>query len=679
MSLIVHDEAAARPNSAFGTSSNANVEFDLMSQPVPSRPHPCSPGLTQLAFWFTESQKDVPSFEAIERVKPLHVVVPGTDEPPIECAFSIIQRTLAPDLSVPVDALGQEVAPLPSNLPMPMNIDEVMRRLEEQVGPDHIANRNMRSALRALGRVTNKPLEAIPTDPALLRALMDGASSATAGISSNRWMRVRSLVTSALTATGVPVMRGRISAEMTQSWGEMHAALPGKKLRFGLSRLLRWFSQAGIEPHQVDAAALANFRAAAVTTSLRSLPSTANQTFRLWNTAAAKVPGWPQIQATIERDVRRYAIAIDRFPASFRDELDRFLTRTTLPNPFADDYAPPVQASTAARRRRCLIEVASALVLSGFALENVVGLRVLVEPVNAATALQHLHDRRRGTKGSHLAQQAQLLVTLAKHHVRAAPADVERLKKFVNALTPPRPNMVERNRERLRQFDLPANLTALLHLPRRVLSQVERKGDKTHTTALRVMNALAVEILTVAPIRIDNLCGLEIDRHIVETKRGRHTTRHIIIPAKETKTQVPFEKELSPETCRLLDQYVTHYRPLIDDSSGPWLFPGRGGGRRTTTRFSTNISNFIFRETGLRIHSHLFRHLAAKIRLEHDHTDIETVRQVLGHKSSDTTLRSYADIRTDQALKRYESTVARLRDASPASSCIRNPGSKKRT
>jgi integrase len=87
------------------------------------------------------------------------------------------------------------------------------------------------------------------------------------------------------------------------------------------------------------------------------------------------------------------------------------------------------------------------------------------------------------------------------------------------------------------------------------------------------------------------------------------------------------------------------------------LFPGRDGGLRATTRFSTALSDFIFRETGIRMHAHLFRHFAGKIKLEDDPTDMETVRLILGHKTRATTERSYVELRNDQALQRYEETI----------------------
>jgi len=80
--------------------------------------------------------------------------------------------------------------------------------------------------------------------------------------------------------------------------------------------------------------------------------------------------------------------------------------------------------------------------------------------------------------------------------------------------------MTDKNRERLRQFDDPRNVDALLSLPAKLLRQAQRcdAGGKRELTA--IICALAIELLIAAPVRIQNLVTLEVDRHIVQSRRG---------------------------------------------------------------------------------------------------------------------------------------------------------------
>ena len=53
--------------------------------------------------------------------------------------------------------------------------------------------------------------------------------------------------------------------------------------------------------------------------------------------------------------------------------------------------------------------------------------------------------------------------------------------------------------------------------------------------------------------------------------------------------------------------------------------------------------------------------------------DLETARRILGHKSLKTTLRSYADIKTAAAFRKYDDLIARLRAEARVSS---GPGAR---
>jgi integrase len=331
-------------------------------------------------------------------------------------------------------------------------------------------------------------------------------------------------------------------------------------------------------------------------------------------------------------------------------------------NVFEPNFHRSVKASTVGIRRKQILQIVSALVASGVDANQITGLATLVDPANAKAALAHLYQRKASQTTPYLGQQALLLVTIARYWVSANAADIAALRDFSTALTPKRAGMVPRNRERLRQFDLPANITTLVHLPIRVLQQVQRSDSRTYTDALRVMLAIAVKLLLITAIRADNLCGLDLDCHFITVRRGRADVRYIKIPSTESKNGEVIERSVPQDTCARLDIYLKIYRPLLTTSPSTLLFPGMTGRRRTTSCLSHSVGEFVYRETGIRLHSHLFRHVAAKIYLDRYPNGIETVRQILGHKSTATTLRSYAENRTDQAFKKWDLTLDSLRN-----------------
>ena len=169
-------------------------------------------------------------------------------------------------------------------------------------------------------------------------------------------------------------------------------------------------------------------------------------------------------------------------------------------------------------------------------------------------------------------------------------------------------------------------------------------------------------------MRIGNLTGLDSTRHLVEIGRGRACNRHIIVPGEETKTGAPFEVILQARTSQFLDIYLSTYRNRVCQGASPYLFPNPQGGLRCTTSFARSICGFVERETGLKIHVHLFRQIAGKLYLAAHPEGVETVRQLLQHKKSDTTMRYYTEQRIADALSRYDDALATHREPSLRSS-----------
>ncbi|MDA8250224.1 MAG: site-specific integrase [Rhodospirillales bacterium] len=524
--------------------------------------------------------------------------------------------------------------------------------------------RELISALRTTARLFGLDPAAVPAEPRALRQRFRDLSSAAAGVSQGRWNNLRSLVLAALKQAGVRVLPGRAPDPLSPAWQALRDRLPDRTLRYGLSRFLSFCSTRDIGPAAVGAATFAAFAAALERDSLTTAPDTAyRRTCTLWNNAVRTVPGWPDVRVALPGDSRRYALDWAAFPESFRADAHVFLYRMGNQDPFADDYAVSVRPSTVQLRRKQILEIATALVRSGVPASTVTGLATLAALPHAKLALRFFLDRAGGTPTKYLHQHALLLKTIARHWVKADRDHVEALGELCRRLAVKHTGLVEKNRIRLRQFDNPANVVALVTLPRQVMDDVARHDDGDRRVALRAMLAVAVELLIAAPMRADNLAGLHLDRHLVRTRAGAAKTLHLVIPAEETKNGAPYEMQLPVETERLLATYLARYRSRVSpEAASPWLFPNAAGERRSTIAFTQSICAFVRRETGLRMNVHLFRHTAVKLHLEAHPEDIETARRLLGHKSVTTTLRSYAETRTAAAFRRYDEVLRRLRE-----------------
>jgi integrase len=115
----------------------------------------------------------------------------------------------------------------------------------------------------------------------------------------------------------------------------------------------------------------------------------------------------------------------------------------------------------------------------------------------------------------------------------------------------------------------------------------------------------------------------------------------------------------------VLDAWLTRCRPVICNGATPYLFPNSIGAKRSREAVASKVTVFLAKETGLEMHLHLFRHLAAKLYLDVNPNGIELVSQLLGHTSTRTTLKAYAELNIDPAFKNLERSIFGIVDRSP--------------
>ena len=298
----------------------------------------------------------------------------------------------------------------------------------------------------------------------------------------------------------------------------------------------------------------------------------------------------------------------------------------------------------------------------GRAAEELRGLADLVRIDALKLGLRFFLDRSGGRSTTAIADLAASLKAVARHWVQVAPAHLDQIGELQKRLEVPRRRLTETNRARLRQFDDPENALALLRLPARLVALAERAPARhRRRAALLVQQALAIDLLLMAPIRISNLAALDLERHLVRPNRARGAM-HLVIPAEQVKNGEPIEFPLPPPTVALLERYRAEFRPLLAPPGSTALFPGRGGGPKTRHTLGLRISRTVFAHTGIRMHPHLFRHATAKLFLDANPGAFEVVRRVLGHRSMETTRNFYTGCETAAAVRHFDQTILRRRD-----------------
>ena len=523
--------------------------------------------------------------------------------------------------------------------------------------------RNIASALTGLASALGRPLDALPTEPAALRALMANRSAAEMGFRPGRWRNVRSLLSSALVHVGLVQLPARLDTPLSPAWGSLLGKGLPRDARFRLARFGRWCSLEGFAPEQVTDAIMDRFREAQETASLIDDPKRRTHDLTVyWNRAADALPDWPQQRLTVPDNPLYYTPGWDVYPASLRADVTAWLAYLAGGggNDLLSELVPrrPLRPATLRNRRAVLRLYLGALVLSGENPATMVDLRSVVTPPRARVALGFFLDRFGNKATYHIEQIARLALAIARHWVRADAADIAQLSSWTARLTPPRSGMTEKNKARLRPFLNEEVYDRLVDLPRLLCREVERQqrrlGAPNAALAQQFQTAVLLQILLLIPLRLKNLTSLRIGTELVRLPGGE---MFIVLQEADTKNSIPFDAPIADEAAAMIGSYIDLYRPLLG-TAGDWLFPGRQAGRaKSHDAIRDQIVRAVAERCGLPFNPHAFRHLAAYMILKHDPAAYGLVQRVLGHKQLDTTIRFYTGLETPRALEHFQRLV----------------------
>jgi integrase len=547
----------------------------------------------------------------------------------------------------------------------PETLAEVLLLIEADLDLSPTRRRDLASALRAIGKIAHQDLAAMPASFTHLRTLTAPHTAAGLGMSPKRWANVRAELAFALRRVGIAPRQRRLAVHLPEPWWSLRAGVRDEAIQRGLARFLAYCADHTIAPEAVDEGTFQSFLAWLEAGTLVPKPLALHRRAIVqWNRAVTQVPGWPQRKIAVPCRTNHVRLPLETFPASFHADVEAWLA-CLAGSDLLQEEGPtkPLRPASLKHMRYQVLMVASAWVRVGGAPGELQRLADLVEPERFRQAMRFLLERHGGKPNRTLDQLATTHVHLARHWVRLEPERLKSLIEIRKRLSCKVQGLSAKNRSRLRQFDEPLNQLALLELPERLLSLAERQ-PKPIKAAYLVQTALIILLLQMAPIRLRNLQTLHRERHIIRLPgRKRQGRVRLVVPGEETKNGEPLDFPLPPELVRVLDLYLERHRPQLvaSDADQGWLFPGRGGGLKHAVSLGIQISGTVRRHTGLLVHPHLFRHLAAKLALQEVPGNYEQARRLLGHKSIDTTTLYYTGLDSAQAAAVYQAQLLERR------------------
>jgi integrase len=243
----------------------------------------------------------------------------------------------------------------------------------------------------------------------------------------------------------------------------------------------------------------------------------------------------------------------------------------------------------------------------------------------------------------------------------AAPEHIASLKGFAAALPPIPFDLTAKNTTLLRQFESEALLAKLIFLPDQLMAEVIATLKTGPVDFVKAQVAIAIDFELAIPLRPQNLSRLNWRRHFSEPD-GPKGRLILHIPKDEMKSRKKdFVAEIPNELARRLRWYRRHILSRLNADVNGDLFVTTKGLKKDQETLTIQIITAIERHLGVHMTPHQFRHLCGILYLEENPQDIETVRALLGHAWTKTTL-IYVGSQSRRASNAYSNFVFAKRE-----------------
>jgi integrase len=537
--------------------------------------------------------------------------------------------------------------------------------------------RGLQSALARAAKLIGLPLDVAILSPDALRSTFLNKSARALGLEEKSVRNIRSSLRAVMRRLDIIDER---DTPLTPCWTDLLNKIPTKR-SYGLVGFGRYCSGSGISPDQVTDAVFDAYREWLGRRTINKMPiKCAGEVCGEWNRALATIPGWPGSKLTKLRNRDTYILPLSAFHPAFVQDLKVFADRMGA-GPLDDRWveeddidlevwarrpARPCRRSTIDNRVAHARWAASALVASGVPAFEITSLACLVTPATpgaphpARRILKFVDERAGGKPTSSNGHIGEVLRIIARHHVGQSEIAVKAISKWAGSVSLSYIEMTADNASLIRQMLQPETRARYLTLPT-VLMTVARKLKSVNPkrAAAIAMRATAINFLTFIPLRLDNLIGMQLGRHLHRSNPPNGTFTHVRFESGETKNGRTFDVPIPPTAADLLQEWIDDFRPIIAAAGNVYLFPGHGTGTNhiTPQGMRDAIKETMNQHVGVPLSPHKFRHLGAIMYLRAHPGHYEDVRQMLGHADIRTTIRAYCGVEKEFAVNRFHEVM----------------------
>ena len=567
--------------------------------------------------------------------------------------------------------------PVPNSVPA-ARFSDVVTAVEQAPDLTPKVRANLRSAVsKAANLISAQGLRG-PVDIEKLQRKFERLTPALLGMKTNNALAAfKSNLRRALRLAGHDIMPGRHVTPLSPAWSRLLNQLNGAPIGIKLSRFAHVASEQGWEPEAITQAHLQRFDDILRRTNLGSkADKLVRGTVAAWAHGRRYCPGWPAVDlGAPPAETRFYALPWSAFPASFVEDIERYLAR-----PEADLEhllaaigqtgfvpTPPstkgrnngtLRAKTKTNYRDALRRAASILVQLGHRQpQDITSLAIVIGVVELQQVLRFLAERTGRQEGGHLGYIAFLFYLVARDHLRLPGETVAQLERLWRLVRGNYGEMSPRSFERLCQFDDDAKAVNMALLPK-LLAKAAQKQGKIDAQAVKLMRtALFAAIGLSTGLRAGNIVNLQLDKHVTFTSRNKQRIAVLTNPGEEVKNGRTLISELTPEATKLLQLWLDEYRDHAcppEQLQAAYIFPNQSGEHIATSLALQSFKDLAAYHAGLDVTPHVIRAYLGKLLLDESPDAHPAIQGVLGHNSMETTLRYYAPVRPLLAKRRAQ-------------------------
>ena len=551
-----------------------------------------------------------------------------------------------------------------------LTLAEAILRVQSRPDISESQRRSKTSALRLFGRAHGGAAhQTIRLDARQAVATMERASGAALGVSKATLRNTRCIFKSVLRDFGIlaPV-RPSAGPIASPEWQKLLAQVSTSHHPHRLRAFMASCDALDIAPGDVTSQTLADHLAAGIASKGgKNERAGVAEVARLWNHYGETIDDWPQTRLRLQPIEMPRALPLTAYSSALQADVGRFLEGVSPPpigqlfgnTTRGDDgqiiVRPILSPKTIEARRKGVRSLLWAVVETGTPIADIASLDLLIRADVAERILQwHFTRLGKDQPTAGLAGFLDTLIAIAAYKGLVGPQRTALSSLLKLARPKAQTEMSDKNAGLIAMLEQPLQRKLLLDSPFKLMAEARRIRDggsdergvyrspAPMRAAWLASIAIAIEIELHLPLRVSDLASLNLERDIrrLDVGGGGHRW-HVSLIARKNSMRV--ETHLAGKSAALVTEYVEGFRPLGAYPKCAWLFPHRDQADqpRSEAHFSEAISEQIQRLTGVDMHVHAFRALAAVFIVEATPHALDDIRALLGHKSFETAWRHY--------------------------------------